>query len=141
MGSTERKGLKMQHSTKIVGMVGLALLVAMAGGQAFAQGVETFDVDVYHGINGRSLGLSKDLPVIVTIQKDGEVIATLNLSFKDRVAAALPAGNYLITVESVEAGPLPSMTVGPVDIPPDVSVSIQARLGAGKTPVLQVRVK
>jgi hypothetical protein len=122
-------------------MVGLGILMASVGNQAMAQEVETFDIDVYHGINGRSLGLSKELPVAVTIEKDGAVLDTLYLSFKDRVSTALPAGNYVITVVSDEAGPLPSMTVGPVDIPADVSVSVHAKLSGEKTPVLKVKIK
>jgi hypothetical protein len=102
----------------------------------------TFDVTVAHNINGRSLGLSKDLPVNITIEKDGEFLATIsNFRFGDSIDASLPAGTYLITVESVEAGPLPSMTVGPVDIPAGVELFLNARLSANKTPIVAVVVK
>ena len=100
---------------------------------------DTFSVTVIHGINGRSLGLSKDLPVVATVLKDGATIAEINLSFRDVVEADLPAGEYLIEVESLEAGPLPSMTVGPVDIPAGADVRLQARLGAHKVPIIDVK--
>lgn len=107
-----------------------------------ASSPDTFNVSVYHGINGRSLGLSKDLPVDVTIYLNGSELTTIQgLKFKDRLSTPLPAGNYLITVTSQEAGPLPSMTVGPVDIPAGVDVSIHARLSGGKTPILDVKIK
>jgi len=99
----------------------------------------TFRVTVIHGINGRSLGLSKELPVVATVIKDGATLTQLNLSFRDVVETDLPAGEYLIEVESLEAGPLPSMTVGPVDIPAGADVRLQARLGAHKVPIIDVK--
>ena len=101
----------------------------------------TFNISVYHNINGRSLGLSRELPVIASIYKDGKLLANIPLSFKDRVTADLPAGTYEIKVNSVEAGPVPSMNVGPVFIPADAAVRAQAQLGAGGAPILSVRVK
>ena len=92
-----------------IAAIALALVLAL-GAQTALASTGTFDVSVYHGINGRSLGLSKDLPVNITIQKDGELLTVIeNFTFKSRIHTPLPSGEYLITVESVEAGPLPSM--------------------------------
>lgn len=101
----------------------------------------TFNISVYHGINGRALGLSKELPVTVSVYQGDALIAEMPLEFKDRVAANLPPGTYTIKVTSAEAGPLPSMTVGPVFIPAGVEVRAQARLAASKTPIVNVKIK
>jgi hypothetical protein len=124
-----------------IAAIALALVLAL-GAQTALASTGTFDVSVYHGINGRSLGLSKDLPVNITIQKDGELLTVIeNFTFKSRIHTPLPSGEYLITVESVEAGPLPSMTVGPVMIPEGVDVRLHAKLGAGGVPTIMVKVK
>ena len=127
-------------------LVVFTLVALLAGVFAFAAPKAkaadgTFNVSVYHGINGTALGLPKELPVVASVIKDGVVIANIPLEFKDRFTADLPAGNYLITVEAPGVGPLPSMTVGPIDIPADVEVRLQAQLSAGKTPILNARVK
>jgi hypothetical protein len=124
-------------------LLALALVLVFSVGAPSALAAEgTFDVTVAHNINGRSLGLSKELPVNITIQKDGAVLTVLeNFRFGDKISTALPAGEYLITVESVEAGPLPSMTVGPVDISEGVSLFLNARLSGGKTPIVSVTVQ
>lgn len=122
------------------------LVALLAGAFAFAAPKAkaadgTFNISVYHGINGRALGLSKELPVIAKVYKDGAWLANIPLSFKDRFTADLPAGTYLIEVEAVGVGPVPSMTLGPVTIPADVDVRIQAQLGPGGVPILKARVK
>lgn len=125
----------------LVLVTALALVLAF-GAQSALAAVGTFDISVYHGINGRSLGLSKDLPVIAEVYKDGALLAEIPLSFKDRIATELPAGEYTIMVRSVELGAyIPSMTVGPVDIPAGVDVSLHAKLSADKTPILKVKVR
>ena len=130
-------------------MIVLTLVAVMAGALAFgatktraADG--TFTISVYHGINGKALGLSKELPVIASVYSGDQLIAELPLEFKDRFSADLPAGTYTIMVSAVVDGnlvPVPSMTVGPVAIPADVDVRLQARLAEGGTPILSVRVK
>jgi len=128
------------------------VLAALAAVMAFAlvfaavpvrADAHTFDVSVYHGINGRSLGLSKELPVNVIIWKDGAEFAYINdLTFKDRVDASLPEGEYQIQVYSQELGAVvDSMTIGPVEIPAGADLVIRAKLGAGKSPVLMVKAK
>lgn len=102
---------------------------------------ETFKVSVYHGINGRALGLSKELPVIAEVYKDGARIASIPLSFKDRFSTDLLPGSYEIKVWSTELGAyVDSMGVGPVDLPAGIDLRLNARL-AGGTPVLNVNVK
>jgi hypothetical protein len=125
-----------------------ALVALLAGAFAFAvpqakASDGTFNISVYHGINGRSLGLSKELPVDARVYNgSNELLTTIPLEFKERFTADLPAGTYKIEVFSRELGAVvDSMTVGPVEIPEGVDVRIQAQLGAGKTPILNVRVK
>ena len=120
----------------------MAVLVFSAQSVLAADG--TFNVSVYHGINGRSLGLSKELPVDVEIWKDGALLARVNdFTFKTRIDTALPAGTYEIRVFADELGgaQINSMTVGPVEIPEGVNLRLHAKLGEGKTPIIQVKVK
>lgn len=116
-------------------MAALALVMALAmlgaAAPAFAaDGDGTFTVQAYHGINGKTLGLSSELPVDISIYDgNGYLVAFIpGFTFKQRIQAELPAGTYTIEVASQEAGPLPSMTVGPVDIPEGVEVRLHARL-------------
>jgi hypothetical protein len=119
----------------------LVLAFSLIGGSVLAS-EGTFGVSVYHGINGRSLGLSKELPVDIAIYKDGSLLANIEgFTFKSKLVTDLPAGEYLIMVTSQEAGPLPSMTVGPVEIPEGVQVDLRARLSAEKTPIIDVKVR
>jgi hypothetical protein len=120
----------------------LALVVALAALVMPVQAQDdTFEVTVYHGINGTALGLSKELPVVASIQLNGAPLADLPLVFKDKITTDLPAGEYLITVVSAEAGPLPSMTVGPVEIPAGAEVTLHAKLSADKTPIIKASIK
>jgi hypothetical protein len=124
----------------ILATIALVLVLSFSAQVALAAG--TFDVTVAHNINGRSLGLSKDLPVNITIEKDGEFLTEISdFRFGDKISTSLPAGEYLITVEVVGVGVLDSMTVGPVDIPEGASLFLNARLSGGKTPIVSVVVK
>ena len=119
-------------------LVGLAFFTP----QEIRADMHSFNIRVYHGINGTSLGLSKDLPVEATVELDGEVLAVLPLNFGDEIETQLPAGTYKITVYSVELDvQLDSMTVGPVDIPPGVDVNLHAKLSSNKTPIIKAKVK
>jgi hypothetical protein len=135
--------MKLTLSRSHILMLALAFaLVFSAAAQAVYASTGTFDVTVAHNINGRSLGLSKDLPVNITIEKDGEELAVItDFRFGDKISTSLPAGTYLITVESIEAGPLPSMTVGPVELSEGLSLFLNARLSGGKTPIVAVTVQ
>lgn len=125
----------------------LTLIAILAGAFAFAApralaSDGTFNVSVYHGINGKALGLSKELPVMAYVYRNGELLATLPLEFKDRITANLPAGNYTIKVFSTELNSfVPSMQVGPVELPEGIMVRLNAQLGAGGAPDLVARVK
>ena len=94
-----------------------------------------FNVDVAHLINGKDLGLDKELPVDVYINGN---LAIPYFTFGERISTSLPAGWYTITVALTDGTPLPSMTVGPVEIPAGVDVAINARLD-NETPVLKVK--
>jgi hypothetical protein len=135
----------MSRLTKLFTTVALiaifAAVFAFAAPRALAAD-GTFNVSVYHGINGKDLGLSKELPVVAYIYQDGNLLAYAPLEFKQRVTVDLPAGNYTIKVFSTELGAfVPSMQVGPVDLPEGISVRLNAQLGAGNVPTIAVRVK
>ena len=98
----------------------------------------TFDVIVRHSIDGRSLGLKKALPVNVYING---ALAIPDFRFGDRVETSLPRGTYTIAVTLADGTPLPSMNLGPVDLPADADVTINAKLTADKTPILFAQVK
>jgi hypothetical protein len=98
----------------------------------------TFDVKVRHSINGRSLGLAKDLPVNVYING---ALAIPGFEFGDSISTAMRAGTYTITVTLADGTPLPSMTLGPVELPAGADVIINAKLSANKTPILFAIVK
>jgi hypothetical protein len=133
--------IKNARQILVLSVLALVMVFSLTAPAALAAN-HSFDVTVAHNINGRSLGLSKDLPVNITIVLDGEEFTVIeNFRFGDKLSTPLPAGEYLITVESVEAGPLPSMTVGPVDIPEGVELFLNARLSANKTPIVAVVVK
>ena len=112
-----------------------AALTLLAAAPAFAQ--DMFDITVIHGINGKALGLDKALPVDVYVNGD---LAIPNLQFRDRIETQLPAGNYTIMVK-LAGTDTTVMSFGPADVPAGVQVTARARLGAGKTPTLDVRVR
>lgn len=96
----------------------------------------TFNLDVFHNINGRSLGLDKALPV--DVYANGNYIFTFN--FGESFSAELPAGEYFIEVKFAGTDIL-VMSLGPTPIPAGVNVVIRATLGAQKTPTLRVVVR
>jgi hypothetical protein len=124
-----------------VAVFALAMLFGVGAQGAQAEG-HTFDVSVYHGIDGSRLGLSQELPVDIYVYKDGEMLAFIpGFSFMDRIQVQLPAGEYEINVYSPELGAfVESMAVGPVEIPAGVDVRMNAQLGPGQTPVIRVKV-
>jgi hypothetical protein len=121
----------------------LAVTFGIGVGPALAAGHDTFDVSVYHGIDGQRLGLSRELPVDVYIFNNVGLIGLVSgFTYQERFEATLPAGEYTIQIWSQELQTfLPSMTVGPVDIPEGVEVRMNAQLGEGKTPVINVKIK
>lgn len=128
-------------------VVSLIVIVTLFLGFAFtptqaavkSEKCETFFVNVSHGINGTALGLSRELPVIAYVFKDGEELAKIPLVFKQTFQAELPAGEYTIEVFSEELGVfIDSMKVGPVEIPGCVKVNLLARLGQQGEPTIRV---
>lgn len=113
------------------------LLIAAAFSVSFASANSSFNLTVNHNINGRALGMmDRDLPVNVFLNGG---LAIEDFRFGEEVSTSLPAGIYLITVELTDGTPLPSMTVGPVEIPAGVDVTAKARLDKNETPYLAVK--
>lgn len=99
----------------------------------------TFDVSIYHGINGRSLGASKAFPVDIWVN-DVEVFS--DVEFGKRLEASLPAGTYTIEIYSDDLGAfVDSMKIESAKIPAGVDVDIHAKFSAEKTPILKVKIK
>jgi hypothetical protein len=111
----------------------LSLAVSFAPAKA-AEG--TFNIYVKHDINGRSLGLEKQLPVDVYVNGG----KAFTFEFGDSIATQLPAGTYTIMVK-LAGTDITVMSLGPVEIPADVDVTIRAQLSAEKTPTLRVGIK
>ena len=122
----------------LASMLAIAIVFAFGPSPALANG-ESFDLYVKHNINGRSLGLDKELPV--DVYANGNYAFTF--SFGESKSLSLPAGEYFIEVRPAGAPATDTalMSLGPVEIPAGVSVSIRATLGAMKTPTLRVNVK
>jgi len=105
---------------------------------------DTFSLSVYHGINGKSIGLEKDLPVDVYVNGS---VAIPGLVFKDKLEGIeLPEGDYYIQVALAGTNTfIDSMSIGsqsePVTIPAGVDVSVHAKLSGEKTPILKVKIK
>jgi len=98
----------------------------------------TFDVTVRHSVNGAKLGLPQALPVNVYINGS---LAISGFEYGDKVETSLRAGSYTITVTLADGTPLPSMTLGPVDIEAGADLIINAKLTGDKTPILFARAK
>ena len=118
----------------------IGILAALLFGTAFsgaqpAAASSNFNLDVTHLINGNKLGVDRDLPVNVYVNG---ALAIPDFRFGDKVETSLAAGWYTIEVFLTDGTPLPTMTVGPVQIPAGVDVSVKARLDNG-TPFLQVK--
>jgi hypothetical protein len=94
------------------------------------------NLTVKHNINGRSLGLEKDLPVDVYV--NGGYAFTF--SFGETVKTFLPAGVYSIEVKLEGTGTV-VMSLGPVEIAEGDDVMIRATLGAEKDPTLRAKIK
>ena len=100
---------------------------------------DEINVNIYHGINGRSLGASKEFPVDIYVN-DQETFS--DVEFGQRLSASLPAGDYNIKIYSDDLGAfVDSMEVQADGVPAGVDVFFHAKLGAEKIPTLKVRVK
>ena len=131
---------RVMERNKIWTVAAIAIAAIMAFVLVFnvqsASANDKFDLTVKHGINGRSLGLDKDLPVDVYVNGG----KAFTFSFKDIVSTSLPADTYSIVVKLAGTDAV-VMTLGPVNIPAGADVSIRAKLSAEKTPTLKVQVK
>jgi hypothetical protein len=128
-----------QTNIKKISIIGMlaALLVAVIFSAVPAKAADdTFDIYVKHNINGRSLGLEKELPVDVYV--NGNYAFTFE--FKQDFTAPLPAGEYTFEVK-LAGTDTTVMSFGPAEIPAGVDVNVKAKLSADKTPVLKVKVK
>ena len=129
------KNLLSRKNWTILGILAVMLFAAGFSVPQASANTGEFNVDVAHLINGKDLGLDKELPVDVYINGN---LAIPYFTFGEKISTTLPAGTYTITVALTDGTPLPSMTVGPVQIPAGVDVSIKARLD-NETPVLKVK--
>ena len=116
-------------------MAAIALVAVLTGSQASAE--ETFKITIIHNINGKSLGLEKELPVDIYV--NGQK-AFGDVQFKQTLETMLEAGNY--TFEVKLAGTSTTvMSFGPAEVPADAYVTARARLGQGGAPYLDVSVR
>jgi hypothetical protein len=115
-------------------MAVFALLVASAATQASA---DTFKIQIIHNINGQSLGLDKDLPVDIYVNG---ALAYEDVKFKGSLTTDLEAGTYTFEVKRANTTDLVA-SFGPADVPAGANVTARARLGADKTPTLDVKVR
>jgi hypothetical protein len=129
-----KKLLSLKNWT-IIGVVAALILVTAFSAQPAAAS-SNFNLEVTHMINGNDLGLDRQLPVDVYINGS---LAIPGFTFGEKVETSLSAGWYTITVFLTDGTPLPSMTVGPVNIPAGVDVSVKARLNSMDIPYLQVK--
>lgn len=129
-----KKLLSLKNWT-IIGIVAALMFVTAFSAQPAAAS-SNFNLDVTHMINGNDLGLDRQLPVDVYVNGS---LAIPGFTFGEKVETSLSAGWYTITVFLTDGTPLPSMTVGPVNIPAGVDVSVKARLNSMDTPYLQVK--
>ena len=132
--------MKKLLSPKAFAMIGvLAALVLFGAFSAPSASASsgTFNLMVFHGINGNDLGLDKDLPVNVFANGS---LAVPGFEFGESVSTSLASGDYTFTVELLDGTPLPSMTLGPVRIPAGVDVDVKARLDDAGTPYLRARI-
>jgi hypothetical protein len=117
----------------------VVMVLVLAVPAASADSHNTFDISIYHGINGRSLGASKAFPVDIWV--NGQE-AFSDVKFGDRLETSLPAGTYTIEIFSDDLGAfVDSMKIDSAEIPAGVDVDVHAKFSAEKTPILKVKVK
>jgi hypothetical protein len=120
----------------VIGILAALMFVTAFSGAQPAAASSNFNLEVTHLINGNRLDIDRDLPVDVYVNGN---LAIPDFRFGDRVQTSLAAGWYTIEVFLTDGTPLPSMTVGPVEIPAGVDVNIKALLSGNDTPYLKVK--
>jgi hypothetical protein len=124
-------------------LIAVVMLTSLAVPGASAN--DTFEVTVYHQINGKSAGailfddpkaLPKALPVDVYVNGG---LAFEDLKFGKMEKATLPAGEYTFTVNLANTN-TQIMSFGPAEIPAGAEVVVRAKL-INQTPTLAVKVK
>ena len=128
----------MTLTTRSITVLAVALAMLAAAAPLMAAGHE-FSITVHHGINGRSLGLDKDLAVVAEVYKGGTMLTGIPLSFKDTVGPLmLEPDTYEIKVRlDGTATYIDSMALGPVFIEGGSDVFVRAKLSGKKTPILK----
>lgn len=125
----------------IVGLIAIlafAFAITFTPAQAVGPGGEgNFKAIVKHRLNGEKLGLDRALPVDVYI--NGQK-AIENFRYGDTLVTSLPAGNYFIELYFAGTVNSTGLTLGPVDVPEGVNVSLIARNGADG-PFIEARIR
>lgn len=117
-------------------VLALVFGLGLSAAPAFASADNsTFNLTVAHRINGLDLGLERSLPVDVYV--NGGLAFTFR--YADTIQTQLPAGTYEIEVKLAGTNTT-VMSLGPVDIPAGVDVSIRAVL-VNQTPTLRVGIR
>ncbi|MFN2198720.1 MAG: hypothetical protein ACK2UW_21550 [Anaerolineales bacterium] len=99
----------------------------------------TFYMEVAHQVQGSELGLSKATPVIIGVARNGQPLAYVHMSYRDRVGVDLPAGEYQFTFTDADTGDL-LFTCGPYDFGDYAQVRVQAHeKGPGRVPDCYVK--
>ena len=125
---------KFRNITALTIVAILALTVMVNPAPALAAD-NTFNLTVTHAINGKDLGLDKDLPVNVFINGS---LAIRDFRFGEVVETSLPAGSYEVTVRLPDGTLLESMTIPYGYIPGGLDVDVTARLDGYGAPSLAV---
>jgi hypothetical protein len=126
---------KFRNTVKLSIITVLALTLIFSATPALAA-TEYFNLTVFHGINGRALGLEdRDLPVNVFING---ALAIPDFRFGEKVETSLPAGDYTVSVYLLDGTLIESMTIPSTYIPGGVDVDIRAQLSTFGEPTLAV---
>jgi hypothetical protein len=99
----------MKRKYKLLGVLGVLILTLVFGTvSAFAaDGVEeptTFNISVKHYVKGDEIGLTREAPVLIQVNRNGQTWTYLHMSYGSRVDAVLPAGIYNFTFLDAETG-------------------------------------
>lgn len=115
------------------------LSMVFATGGAFAQESQpgepaTFNIQVTHQIKGDEIGLSREAPVIVRVEKDGQILTYFHMQRFQRIDATLPGGLYMFTfLDQATTDEL--FTCGPYLMLNGTNVRLQAHeKGPGRVP-------